>query len=114
MASASSNIEQVIHEHAAMMAEQMVKVVEWVRSEEDIHHASNTLIDEFIQKAGLTVKERHEYAEVPNVKHSYRLLYDRLGDKAFEFFAKAFENLTPKAKESATSPKGLYDASRKP
>ena len=43
------------------MADQMVKAVEWAGSEEDIRHEVNKLIDEFIKKAGLTVKGRHEY-----------------------------------------------------
>lgn len=61
VATPGSNIEQLISEHAAMMAEQMVKAVQWAGSEEDIRHEVNKLIDEFIKKAGLTVRGRHEY-----------------------------------------------------
>ena len=43
------------------MADQMVKAAARAGSEEDIRHACNTLIDEFIEKAGLTVQGRHEY-----------------------------------------------------
>ena len=57
----SINLEALIEEHAKTMAEEMLKAAEGARSEEDIRHACNTLIDEFIQKAGLTVKGRHEY-----------------------------------------------------
>ena len=56
-----TNLESLIQDHAAMMAEQMVKAVDWAGSEEDIRHEVNTLIDEFIKKAGLTVRGRHEY-----------------------------------------------------
>jgi hypothetical protein len=55
------NLEALIEDHAKVMAEQMVKSVEWVGSEEDIRHEVNKLIDEFIKKAGLRVKGRHEY-----------------------------------------------------
>ena len=55
------NIETVIEEHAAVMAEQMREAAQWAGSEEDVRHACNTLIDEFVNKAGLSVKGRHEY-----------------------------------------------------
>jgi hypothetical protein len=57
----SQNLEALIEEHAKVMAEQMVKAVEWARSEEDIRHECNTLIDEFVRKAGLSIRGRHEY-----------------------------------------------------
>ena len=57
----NKNLEALIEDHAKIMAEQMVKAVEWAGSEEDIRHECNTLIDEFITKAGLTIKGRHEY-----------------------------------------------------
>ncbi|MCH8247871.1 MAG: DUF1501 domain-containing protein, partial [Bacteroidetes bacterium] len=57
----SQHLEALIDDHSDIMAEQMVKAVEWAGSEEDIRHAFNKLIDEFIEKAGLTVKGRHEY-----------------------------------------------------
>ncbi len=57
----NQDLEALIEDHANIMAEQMVKAVEWVGSEEDIRHEVNKLIDEFIEKAGLTVKGRHEY-----------------------------------------------------
>ena len=55
------NLEALIEEHAKNMAEQMVEAAARSESEEDIRHACNTLIDEFIDKAGLTVEGRHEY-----------------------------------------------------
>ena len=57
----NQNLEVLIEDHAKIMADQMVKAVEWAGSEEDIRHECNKLIDEFIQKAGLTVKGQHEY-----------------------------------------------------
>ena len=57
----NQTIEDLIEEHAALMAEQMHEAAKWAGSEEDVRHACNTLIDEFIKKAGLTVKGRHEY-----------------------------------------------------
>jgi len=57
----NQNLEALIEDHAKIMAEQMVKAAEWAGSEEDIRHEVNKLIDEFIKKAGLTVKGRHEY-----------------------------------------------------
>lgn len=55
------NLESLIDEHAKMMAEQIAIAVEWSGSEEDIRHECNKLLDEFIDKAGLTVRGRHEY-----------------------------------------------------
>ena len=57
----NQNLEVLIEDHAKIMADQMVKAVEWAGSEEDIRHECNKLIDEFIQKAGLTVRGQHEY-----------------------------------------------------
>ncbi len=36
------------------------------------------------------LKIEHEYVVVPGVKHSYHGLYDTVGDKAFDFYARAF------------------------
>ena len=55
------NLEALIEDHAKIMADQMVRAAAWAGSEEDIRHECNTLIDEFIKKAGLTVQGRHEY-----------------------------------------------------
>ena len=55
------NLEALIENHAKMMDEQMATAVEWSGSEEDIRHECNKLLDEFINKAGLTVRGRHEY-----------------------------------------------------
>ena len=57
----NKNLEALIESHAKTMADQMVKAVEWAGSEEDIRHECNKLIDEFIEKAELKVKGRHEY-----------------------------------------------------
>ena len=55
------NLEALIQDHAKTMAEQMATAVEWSGSEEDIRHECNKLLDEFINKAGLNVRGRHEY-----------------------------------------------------
>ena len=55
------NLEALIEERAKIMAEQMVEAAAWAGSEEDIRHAYNKLIDEFIKEAGLTVQGQHEY-----------------------------------------------------
>ena len=55
------NLEALIEAHSALMAEQMVAAAKLAGSEEDVRHACNRLIDEFIKKAGLTVQGRHEY-----------------------------------------------------
>ena len=43
------------------MSEKIARVVEWSRSEEDIRHECNKLIDEFICRAELDIRGRHEY-----------------------------------------------------
>ena len=57
----NQNLEALIENHANIMAKQMTAAVTKARSEEDIRHECNKLIDEFIEKAGLTVEGRHEY-----------------------------------------------------
>ena len=57
----NQNLEALIEGHSKIMADQMVKAVEWAGSEEDIRHECNKLIDEFVQRAGLTVRGQHEY-----------------------------------------------------
>ena len=57
----NQNLEALIENHANIMAKQMIAAVTRARSEEDIRHECNKLIDEFIEKAGLTVEGRHEY-----------------------------------------------------
>ena len=55
------NLEVLIEGHAQVMSEQIARAVEWSRSEEDIRHACNKQLDEFIDKAGLEIRGRHEY-----------------------------------------------------
>ncbi len=57
----NQGLEPLIEEHSRIMADQMVKAAEWADSEEDLRHECNKLIDEFISRAGLAVKGRHEY-----------------------------------------------------
>ena len=57
----NQNLETLIENHSRIMADQMVKAAEWAGSEEDVRHECNSLIDQFIRQAGLTVKGQHEY-----------------------------------------------------
>ena len=57
----NQTLEALIESHAAVMADQMVRAAAGAGSEEDVRHACNSLIDEFVTKARLTVKGRHEY-----------------------------------------------------
>ncbi|MDP8206173.1 MAG: N-6 DNA methylase [Candidatus Electryonea clarkiae] len=57
----NQNLEAIIDEHSKIMADQMLEAVKWSKSEEDIRIACTKLIDEFIQKAGLQIRGRHEY-----------------------------------------------------
>jgi len=56
-----SDRERLITEQAQIIADQMNKIAQWAESEEDVRHNCNTLIDNFIKKAGLRIKGRHEY-----------------------------------------------------
>ncbi|MFH0765931.1 MAG: N-6 DNA methylase [Calditrichota bacterium] len=55
------NLELIIQDHAKFMAGSMVKAAVEAESEEDIRHEVNKLIDDFIGKADLTIRGRHEY-----------------------------------------------------
>ncbi len=55
------NIEQLIEKHAQAMAEQMPQIAASAESEEDVRLEVTKLIDEFITKAGIKVRGRHEY-----------------------------------------------------
>ena len=57
----NQNLEALIEEHSAIMAEQMVSTAAWAGSEEDVRVQCTKLIDEFIDKAGLSIQGRHEY-----------------------------------------------------
>ena len=57
----SRSIEALIKTHAESMAERMIAAAREAGSEEDVRHACSALIDEFIGKAGLDVRGRHEY-----------------------------------------------------
>ncbi len=61
MPSGATNIEELIHDHSAVMADQMVKIAAWANTEEDVRHECNKLIDTFVEKAGLRFKGRHEH-----------------------------------------------------
>ena len=58
----NQSIETLIIDHSEVMAEQMQKAAKWAGSEEDVRHEVNKLIDEFISKAGLNIKGKHEYS----------------------------------------------------
>ncbi len=57
----SANVERLIVEQAALIAAQMNSIARSARSEEDVRHECNKLIEDFLQKAGLQIKGRHEY-----------------------------------------------------
>ncbi len=84
-----NNIEQLIAEHAQTMAEQMHEITGFAKSEEDVRHAVNNLIDEFISKAKLEIRGRHEYdlvggrvdSKYGGVIHEYDLVGGRVDSK---------------------------------
>ena len=58
----NQTLEALIESHATVMADQMVRAAAaGAGSEEDVRHACNSLIDEFVTKARLNVEGRHEY-----------------------------------------------------
>lgn len=54
-------LEALIEDHAHRMAREMPRAADNAKSEEDIRHDCNKLIDEFIEKAELNIIGRHEY-----------------------------------------------------
>ena len=58
---ASTNLETLILDESAAIAEQMNKIAKWANSEEDVRYECNKLIDAFLRKAGIKTKGRHEY-----------------------------------------------------
>lgn len=54
-------VEDVIAQQSVTMADQMVRIAQWAHSEEDVRYECNKLIDEFLRKAGIRVRGRHEY-----------------------------------------------------
>ena len=57
----AQDLEKLIAEHSEMMARQMLEVAERAKSEEDVRHECNKLIDDFVNKAGLELTGCHEY-----------------------------------------------------
>ena len=55
------NTEELIHRHAESMSARMLEIAREARSEEDVRHEVNVLIDQFVKDAGLEVRGRHEY-----------------------------------------------------
>ncbi|HUT02656.1 MAG TPA: N-6 DNA methylase [bacterium] len=55
------NLEALIRDHAAMMAAKMPEIARYAKTEEDARHECNKLIDDFIEKANLDIRGRHEY-----------------------------------------------------
>jgi hypothetical protein len=56
-----NNIEKLIHESSKAISDEMKIIVGWAKSEEDIRYECNKLIDDFLKKAEIKVKGRHEY-----------------------------------------------------
>ena len=57
----NTDLETLIKNHSESMATQMVAAAQDAHSEEDVRHECNKLIEEFIEKARLDIKGRHEY-----------------------------------------------------
>jgi len=55
------NLEELVATHAERMAQRMRQEALASRSEEEVRHACNRLIDEFISAAEIKVSGRHEY-----------------------------------------------------
>jgi hypothetical protein len=56
-----NNIEKLIHDSASAISHEMKHIVGQAKSEEDIRHECNKLIDDFLKKAEINVRGRHEY-----------------------------------------------------
>lgn len=54
-----------------MMSTEMATVAKWAKSEEDVQHECNKLIDDFLQEAGMKVKGRYG-----TVSHCFVIGYD--------------------------------------
>jgi len=55
------SIEQLILDYAPFMADELCKIARSAGTEEDVRHGCNNLIDDFLSKAALKVRGRHEY-----------------------------------------------------
>jgi hypothetical protein len=56
-----TNIEKLIHDSSTAISNEMKIIAGWAKSEEDVRHECNKLIDHFLEKAEIKVKGRHEY-----------------------------------------------------
>jgi len=56
-----NNIEKLIHDSASAISHEMKHIVGLAKSEEDIRHECNKLIDDFLKKAEINIRGRHEY-----------------------------------------------------
>ncbi len=61
MPTPSAAAELVITQFAPEMAAKMLTLADASQSEEDVRHGCNTLIEQFLTRAGLTITGRHEY-----------------------------------------------------
>ncbi len=55
------DLEALIAEEAEIIADKMNRAAQWAESEEDVRYECNKLLDDFIKKADLRIKGRHEY-----------------------------------------------------
>ena len=55
------NIEKLVHDSSIAISDEMKIIVGLAKSEEDIRHECNKLIDDFLKKAEINIKGRHEY-----------------------------------------------------
>ena len=56
-----NNIEKLIHDSASAISHEMKHIVGLAKSEEDIRHECNKLIDDFLKKAEINIRGQHEY-----------------------------------------------------
>lgn len=57
----ATNVERLILEHSSSVAHAMTRIAAQAKSEEDVRHECNKLIENFLDKAGIQPKGRHEY-----------------------------------------------------
>ena len=58
---AVQNLDELISREAETIADQMKRIAQWAKSEEDVRHGCESLLDAFRKKAGLHIRARYEY-----------------------------------------------------
>lgn len=57
----TTNLDELISREAETIADQMKGIAQWAKSEEDVRHGCESLLDAFRKKAGLQIRARYEY-----------------------------------------------------